>query len=449
MALGSPKGVDGWPVPLVGVRQEVLLAQREERTMTNAKVILSVVLTAISALPLPYCATQAIITAQRDALSPKEDQCQWFYERFGQGDYLADVLWDGNRFIAVGWQNQMSGHPLVAIRNDQGEWSVQSLPYSVGLAGIAENGATYVAVGGGGLVLTSSDAVAWTQRESGTTQTLLAVTWGGDKFVAVGMLGTILSSLDGIAWVSEITEFDKDLQSISSNGTSFMATDMSSKVLFSPDGHTWVQRDTGFPEQWAYFSSCVSAGSDYFVAGQVGDVPLLVRILQSHDGSSWQEVGYFMAEFIVPTIYHGDAGFVILGAWGTSYLSPDGAQWTPVPVNTRETLTGAAFSSRETILIGESGNGFRWGCGPAPSVSKAKKLTSPFRLKLTGQGFEQGAKAFIGNNMTAWEDLQVESPRKILLKGGNDLKALFPRGNLIPIFIVNPDGGSVSTDFRR
>jgi hypothetical protein len=45
---------------------------------------------------------------------------------------------------------------------------------------------TFVVVGSGGTILTSSDGVTWTQRTSGTSNRLYGVTYGNGTFVAVG-----------------------------------------------------------------------------------------------------------------------------------------------------------------------------------------------------------------------------------------------------------------------
>jgi len=73
------------------------------------------------------------------------------------------------------------------------------------LAGITFGGNNmFVAVGGKGTILTSTDGYTWTPRISGTTADLMGVCYGSDlctkTFVAVGGKGTILTSPNGIDW---------------------------------------------------------------------------------------------------------------------------------------------------------------------------------------------------------------------------------------------------------
>ena len=59
---------------------------------------------------------------------------------------------------------------------------------------MAYGNSLFVAVGDGGVILTSPDGVNWTARVSGTYNSLFGVTYGNGTFVAVGDGGTILTS---------------------------------------------------------------------------------------------------------------------------------------------------------------------------------------------------------------------------------------------------------------
>ena len=61
---------------------------------------------------------------------------------------------------------------------------------------------TFVAVGRGGLILTSADGTTWTSRTTYTSNDLYDVTYGNSKFVAVGLYGTTVTSSDGITWTA-------------------------------------------------------------------------------------------------------------------------------------------------------------------------------------------------------------------------------------------------------
>jgi uncharacterized membrane protein len=77
-------------------------------------------------------------------------------------------------------------------------WTVRNLGDF--LFGVTYGNGLFVAVGDGGVILTSPDGVSWTRRASGTSEWLRGVTYGNGLFVAVGLGGTILTSPDGVSW---------------------------------------------------------------------------------------------------------------------------------------------------------------------------------------------------------------------------------------------------------
>ncbi len=84
-----------------------------------------------------------------------------------------------------------------------------------------------------------------------------------------------------------------------------------------------------------------------------------------------------------------------------------------------------------------------------PEVSSVTKATDPFRIIVNGDKFNQGIKVYIGSSTTPWQNVSYKSKNKIVIKKGNALKQLFPKGVSVNITLVNPDGGSITTSFQR
>jgi PKD repeat protein len=106
------------------------------------------------------------------------------------------------------------------------------------------------------------------------------------------------------------------------------------------------------------------------------------------------------------------------------------------------TVTGGGASCSKTGTITIS---------PAvtpPSISSISQLSNPFRLKISGSGFQSGVKVYIGSDSSPWANTTYQSGSSLLL-GGSGLKNKFPSGVTVSIRVVNPDGGSATGSFRR
>jgi len=122
---------------------------------------------------------------------------------------LKDVVWNGvNTLVAVG----DSGVILTSPNGTYDDWDDNAVisdngtpddGFSNSLTGITwddvNNG--YLAVGGGGTILSSSDGVNWevenTNIDGVSSITLEDVAWAADEYIVVGNSGTVLRSPDG------------------------------------------------------------------------------------------------------------------------------------------------------------------------------------------------------------------------------------------------------------
>ena len=77
--------------------------------------------------------------------------------------------------------------------------------------------------------------------------------------------------------------------------------------------------------------------------------------------------------------------------------------------------------------------------GAPPTISAVSKLTDPFRLKIVGTAFQQGAKVFISG--AAVPETAYKSATQLVAKKGTPLKDMVPKGQAVSITVQNPDGG--------
>ncbi|NMB98833.1 MAG: hypothetical protein GYA35_00960 [Thermoanaerobaculaceae bacterium] len=82
-------------------------------------------------------------------------------------------------------------------------------------------------------------------------------------------------------------------------------------------------------------------------------------------------------------------------------------------------------------------------CGDKfPGIISIQKLSSPFRLKLTGWNFEKGCKVYINGEKVGsveYKGKDKTNRTKIVLSGSN-LKKKLPKGERVCIQVINPDG---------
>lgn len=98
----------------------------------------------------------------------------WLWHSIGTQKLITSVTWGNNMFVAVG-QDLAQGTKLVFKSADGVNWKTQPLDVNDRLLKIIWKNNLFVAVGENGIIITSPDAIHWTQQKSGTINMLLDV----------------------------------------------------------------------------------------------------------------------------------------------------------------------------------------------------------------------------------------------------------------------------------
>ena len=163
---------------------------------------------------------------------------EWTARTSGTTANLRAVTFGGGQYVAVG-----DGGTILTSTNGTA-WVAAAAVTGVNLRGVAHaalsstvDGAitftnAYVAVGDGGTVLTSNDAITWTARPVLGSAALNAVTYGG-QFVVVGDQGVIHTSTDGITWTARTSGTSRNLTSVARSFTGYLAVGDAGTVLTS------------------------------------------------------------------------------------------------------------------------------------------------------------------------------------------------------------------------
>lgn len=218
---------------------------------------------------------------------------------------LLSVGFGAGKFLAVGIGGRIVSSP------DAVNWSLAAtLPTAAApttaLRGIAHNGSLWVAVGDGGVIFTSPDTVVWTPRTSPTTQTLLWATYANNQFLACGNSGTLLVSPDGINWSLRpplTPVVTQQLTSITGRLGAYVAVGQTGTILTSPDSVTWTR--VTLPGVTQNFNNVALLTGQFIAVGDTG------RIYSSADGIEWTNRTTATITNNLRSVTHNGSQFII------------------------------------------------------------------------------------------------------------------------------------------
>ncbi|HOP08448.1 MAG TPA: hypothetical protein PLF13_14340 [candidate division Zixibacteria bacterium] len=314
----------------------------------------------------------------------------WTLRESRLGAYLFDVACSDTRIVAVG----LNG--LVLSSEDGITWTLRGSDYTQHLRGVvwSSSDQLFVAVGLGQGVRTSSDGITWTTQFDGLDIDLYGVTYlpnddtlclaagshgtilasygglnwrlafsgleytlydiahlGTDKIVAVGDQGAVLSSTDGgQSWTASQPTINTFL-GVTAAGNSFVAVGRYGTIFTTEDMVNWHQ-ETSIVEQ-EHLNAVTSHGDQVIAVGEQG----AMLEASTTDLSSWSEIDFPIDTLDLYGIAWIDSMYIVVGANGSIYTSPDGATWTEQLWDVDDTddlvqLNGVAASNKRFVTVG-------------------------------------------------------------------------------------------------
>lgn len=251
------------------------------------------------------------------------------------GRNLADVVWGGDRFVAVGYSVT--------------QWSLDGVTWEMAihegthLNAVAWNGAAFVAVGDGGVILRSPDGASWSPVQGPTSANLTGIAWGEGDLVAVSENRQAFRSADGLAW--DLLPIPAPLGALRgvlhAEGGFCIFGDAGTVIVGS--GTNWAPLGGANHSSLDIVSMAVLGGR-YYV--QVGGQLMVV------DGAQWTDL---------PTFPYGS----LLGREGSrlyivvdrvAYSSPDGTTWTSEPgLGNGLPVQALAMGPERAVGVGDNG----------------------------------------------------------------------------------------------
>ncbi len=228
------------------------------------------------------------------------------------------------------------------------------------ISGLTYGGELFVAVGSGGLIITSPTGESWSQQLSRTTLELYDVCYGNGVFVAVGQAGGILSSSNGTNWTLCASRTNSVLHAVQFGNGVFVATGQG-VLLTSPNGTDWALQH---PEAAPF--SYVSFGNGLFLRSWITGTNLV-----SLDGTNWFPRPSGSTNNLSLLAYAGGI-FVSIDISNRVFASSDAVSWTPRGQITEQTPTALGYGNGYFVLPIQF---FPIGSG-APFVQYARDLTN-------------------------------------------------------------------------
>jgi photosystem II stability/assembly factor-like uncharacterized protein len=273
-----------------------------------------------------------------------------------------------------------------ALHAQSGEWSIRSSPTLRNLYGVAYSDRnTWVAVGGGGTILQSTDGgMGWTPVSSPVADALRGVSFHGSIGLAVGISGRVLRTTDGgSSWTDENRPTTRNLYAVSMGDSVAVITGEEGTILISTDaGLTWAQRTAGTAS--VLFGVSVQGKTAVGVGGQ-GAV-----VMSSNAAQGWgltvlgptQELFFYGTSFASATTGWAVGAYTVTGSIIIkSTLS--GFVWTPQSAPTTNTLTGVSFADIDTgtavgfngTIVRTTNGGTEWTGQQSPTLQSLNAVS--------------------------------------------------------------------------
>lgn len=312
----------------------------------------------------------------------KSNNGKTWFELYSKSKYiLSDMVWDGNKYIAV-------GNGIIVVSTDGLSWKIVEDKKSYDFRKIHFNGKQYLLINwldDETSILTSLDGVKWDNKGIKLKGLIRNIFWDGEKYIIIGPKGietskngidwkavnyeanlesgtwntqncyiavgnSILISQNGSQWSKLSWKPREDLNDIIWNGKEFLAVGREGYIITSKDGKHWSEQNPGTNK---YLENVIWDGKKYIVIGWEG------TILTSINGRVWQKINLDIPHDLLDITWNG-TWYVIVGGTinagdGVILTSRDGVNWDAIESVTSNKLEDIIWDGDKFIIVGENG----------------------------------------------------------------------------------------------
>jgi hypothetical protein len=362
-----------------------------------------------------------------------------------------DLMWTGERFVAVGSSVDM---PMVGWSDIGESWEFGPTVTggSPNYSAVATDGLEILVFGDAGTLLSSPDGAAWSERSTSLGWWVRDAAWGGGRWVAVGWRGQTATSEDGVAWTLAVPALLDSFtwRGAATKGPAVVAagadqTTGAAFVYCSVNGDTW-QREA------------LTLGSTLWLLTSFRDGFLGVTtagFATSAEGTTWTSVpvpGFLGASGVVCSPSRCVAvGSTIMTSedavtWSTTTL-PQGYQPRDIAWDGKQFVVVGRWGVKETgALFMRSDDGGHWEASEQPGYPVMPTAIAAGGGTLAVIGGQRG-HVFTGTNGFTWQDhyLAVDAEMRDVVWTGSYFAVLGRKSDGIASVVwVSRDGSTWS-----
>lgn len=213
--------------------------------------------------------------------------------------------------------------------------------------GIAYGASKYASITNTGDVYTSSDGNVWTKSAS-LGQTLNNIIFANSLFVVVGGSGYIATSTDAVTWTQRTSGTTNTLNDVQYLQSVYYAVGQNRTILSSSNGTTWAAVTVGVGTATDGFSQIAYGGGKYVITANstTGQGPNTYQSTTAAS-SSWSTVGGFgvFGNTYLNKMAFLNGKFIIITSSTAIFTSTDGASWTNITATMSVTLPNSTTTT--------------------------------------------------------------------------------------------------------
>lgn len=190
-------------------------------------------------------ATAAVAVGDGGTIIVSSDGATWTAATSGVSADLNDIALGNGAYVVVG------DGGLILRSTDRETWTAIDSGTTVDFVGVAIVNSIFLAFGSDGSMLSSADyGLTWTARSTGVSTALRSATYTStssnvQQYVAVGDGGVVLTSTDLETWTAGTSNITQSLRRVA-YGTRVVAVGAGGTIIYSDDeGATWTAAASG------------------------------------------------------------------------------------------------------------------------------------------------------------------------------------------------------------